>query len=415
MNLAGKRLLICEEALIRYEGHFHAWVKSIKHINEQAGVQVEIAGSKFINPKIEKDLGAKRVYSKNSWDNIYHYPQPWKRYLGVLKHNRLIYKESNRFLESIDPVDCVLIPAARIHHLIAWRRLCKKFLGKKFKRLVIFIITSEAVYNEDYSQYSFKKSSNLIRYVLRSFKKEIASGEVVFAGDSHITSEEYKTLSNVPFKLFPSPGMALSQALVSTTPKNPPSDELVFSILGLSVYDKGIDVWQEAVIRYLDRHVSDKVKFVFQWAQPTVSYDCKRIFPDERLLNSDRVTILHEILSEEDYTHYFKNSDFIVLPYRLKTYFNRTSGVLVEAACSGIPVIVTENTWLSWAMKEYGVGLTAKEGDVDDLYNKLLYAINNHQQLKREAEERKHLALDRHSTERYLHCLWNGKGNEDSP
>ncbi|QXD26122.1 glycosyltransferase [Opitutia bacterium ISCC 51] len=413
MNLAGKRLLICEEALMHYDGHFHAWVKSIKHINEQAGVKVETAGSKFINETIEKDLSAKRVYSKNSWDNIYHCPQPWKRYLGVIKHNRLIYKETKTFLESIDPADCVLVPAARIHHLIAWRRLCKKFLGKKFKRLVIFIITSEAVYNEDYTQYSFKKSSNLIKHVLRSFKDEIASGEVVFAGDSQITSEEYKTLSNVPFKLFPSPGMALSQALLSSNEPRPGNNELVFSILGLSVYDKGIDAWQEVVIRFLERNSSENVKFVFQWAQPTISYEGERIYPDERLINSDKVTVLREILSEQDYNSYFKNSDFIVLPYRLKTYFNRTSGVMVEAACSGIPVIVTENTWLSWAMKEYGVGLTAKEADVDDLYNKLLYAINHQKQLKKEAEARRPLALECHSTEKYLHCLWNGKGHEE--
>ena len=155
------------------------------------------------------------------------------------------------------------------------------------------------------------------------------------------------------------------------------------------------------------------MKFVFQWAQPSISYEGERIYPDERLIKSDKVTILNEILSEQDYNSYFKNSDFLVLPYRLKTYFNRTSGVMVEAACSGIPVIVTENTWLSWAVKEYGVGLTAKEADVDDLYNKLLYAIDNQKQLKKEAEARRPIALEFHSTERYLQCLWNGKGHEE--
>ena len=55
MNLDEKRLLICEEALIRYTGHFHSWVKAIKHINEQAGVKVEIAANKHVHTEREKE------------------------------------------------------------------------------------------------------------------------------------------------------------------------------------------------------------------------------------------------------------------------------------------------------------------------------------------------------------------------
>ena len=75
-------------------------------------------------------------------------------------------------------------------------------------------------------------------------------------------------------------------------------------------------------------------------------------------------------------------------------------------------MIVTENTWLAWAMKEYGAGLTAKEKDPEDLYQKLLYAVENWKSLSQTAMERRPLALQNHSSERYLHCLWKAGINE---
>ena len=412
MNLSGKRLLICEEALKDYTGHFYNWVRSIKEINEDAGVTVKIAGNTEMESAIVENLEAYPIYSKCSWDDTYHFPQAWKRYISVFRHNSLVFKETKALLDKSEPFDCLLVPAARIHHLIAWRRLCSRYLGKKFKRLVIFIITSEADYNEDHTEFRFKKSSNLIKLVLRSFRKYINSGEVVLAGDSHITSHEYTTLSGMPFIIFPSPGMALTNYSKDTDlpAKNP--NELVFSLLGISVYDKGIDVWQEVVLRYLENHPDNHVRFVIQWAQPTMTPQGTRIQIDERLRKSDRVTLLEHVLSEEEYKNYFQNSDFIVLPYRLKSYFNRTSGVLIEAACLGIPMIVTDNTWLAWAIKEYASGLTAKEADADDLYTKLLNAVENADELQEKAKERQPSALAQHSTQGYLSCLWESRSSE---
>ena len=169
------------------------------------------------------------------------------------------------------------------------------------------------------------------------------------------------------------------------------------------------------VLRYLREHKEGNARFVFQWGQSTVANDGTIIPIDEDLRQSDKVTILEQVLSENEYNTHFQNSDFLALPYRLQTYFNRTSGVMVEAACSGIPVIVTENTWLSWAMGKYGAGITVKEADPEDLYSKLLYAIENWKSLTEKAMKMRSIALSQHSSESYLQCLWeagtNGKGS----
>jgi glycosyltransferase involved in cell wall biosynthesis len=416
MKLDGKRLLICEEALISYTGHFYTWIKSIRKINLAAGAQVEVASNTEVEKPIADEFSAHRTYSKNNWSGVYHYTQAWKRYLGVFKHNKLVYTETKRLLKETEPIDCILLPAARIHHLIAWRFLCSRFLKSKFKRIVIFILTSEAVYNKDHTDFTFKGSANLIRLALKSFKKYVKTGEVLFAGDSHITCAEYERLAGVSFTVFPSPGVALAKsAETAESDEEKFSRGLVFVILGLSVFDKGIDLWQEAVLKYLRNHPDGKAKFIIQWGVKTHSYEGKEIPIHDELRNSPKVTLLERSLTDEEYVDYFQKSDFLSLPYRRKAYFNRISGVLIEAACSGIPMMVTENTWLSWAMEEYGAGVTVKDNDSEDLYQKLLYSVDNWRSLAKAAEAKRPIALEKNSSENYLHCLWeeglNGSGH----
>jgi glycosyltransferase involved in cell wall biosynthesis len=410
VSLKGKRLLICEEALIGYKGHFYSWIKAIRSIHRQAGAEVLVAGSKDIDPSIKEEFGVVPAYSRNSWSGIYDYKQSWRRYLAVFAHNYRLYRETKRLLKSTGPVDCILLPAARIYHLMAWRWLCKKRLGKDFQRVVIFVLTSEAVYNESFTDYSFKRSSGLIKYVLAGFGKEVKAGRVVLAGDSHITCGEYTRLAGVPFRVFPSPaagleasgGMQPLPASVSKSPSTVPS----FVILGVSVIDKGIDLLQEAIVKLLKHHPDLPARFIIQWGTPTINYDGMPVPISDTLRQAPQVTLLEQVLGEEEYKQYLQTADFIVLPYRRKVYFNRLSGVAIEAACAGVPMIVTENTWLSWAVEAFGAGVTVKDDDADDLAEKIMYCLSQWQFLKEKAQERKAVALAMNSTQQYLKCVW---------
>jgi hypothetical protein len=70
-------------------------------------------------------------------------------------------------------------------------------------------------------------------------------------------------------------------------------------------------------------------------------------------------------------------------------------------------MIVTENTWLDWALREYGAGVTAKDGDADDLAEKILFCIENADRLTSEARDKKPAALEKNSTENYLSLMWH--------
>ncbi|RZK46040.1 MAG: glycosyltransferase, partial [Pedobacter sp.] len=367
-----------EEALINYEGHYYTWIKAIRRIHLDAGCEVYIAGNKKIDSRIREEFQVLPAYSHNNWSGIYNHKNPLRRYLNVFLHNHRVWKQTKAVLKETGPVDCILLPSARIYQLIAWRVLCKQFLHKRFNRLVAFILMSEAVYNKDFTSFHFKRTSKLLKTVLKGFGKNVEKGEVVLAGDSHITSREYETLADVKFRVFPSPAAGLN-AVVNAKTNNvrPAGKPCTFVILGVSVFDKGIDLLQDAIVSLLSANNELNAKFIIQWSVPTFDYNFKAVPISDTLRQSKQVLLIERVLDDNEYNDYLQQADVLVLPYRRKIYFNRISGVAIEAACSGIPMIVTENTWLSEAMDQFGAGVKVKDEDAGDLAEKIIYCIEN--------------------------------------
>lgn len=405
MDLTGKKILICEEALTDYKGHFYTWINAIRQMHLDAGAEVFVAGNREVVPEVKDTLQVRSVYSVNSWamqSKSGQWPA-WRRYMHVFVHNWKVFRETASALRQTGPVDIVMFTAVRIHHLIGLRLLCIWGLGRKFKRLVAFVLNSQAEYNSDFTRYTFPRQALLMKWVLRSFRRQVAVKQVVLAGDSHITCSEYEALAGVPMTLFPSPGAALNYQLTGGPAKARPA---TFAMLGTSTYDKGVDVFQAAIIRFLEQYPDKPVRFVLQWGVPCVTPDGQTIPIDPRLRASPQVNLIERRLTDKEYNELFSQADIIVLPYRKMTYFNRLSGVAVEAACFGKPMIVTKNTWLAWAMREFGSGLAVPEDGVEELCAALARCCAERDTSLATARERMAVARDYNSSERYLGILW---------
>lgn len=402
MNLKGKRILVCEEALVDEQGHFQSWIRAIRQMHLDAGAEVYIAGNRAVTPDVRDDLQVLPVYSENSWDQRISGKWPaWRRHLWALIHNWRVFSETKSALTKTGPVDVVLFTAVRIHHVIGLRILCFLGLGVQFKRIVFFLLTSQAEYNSDFTAYRFSAQSRLLALVLRSFRHLARSGLVILAGDSHITCAEYEKLAGIRMTLFPSPGCSLSYESNARTNENP-----TFTILGVSTWDKGIDVFQEAILQFLARNPRSSASFVLQWNVPCVGPDGHIIPVSEWLRLDPRVTFIERRLSNHEYAEILSMSDFVVLPYRKSTYYNRISGVAVEAALSGKPMIVTENTWLSWAVAQFGAGLAVPEGNLEAWTLAIEKCCINWPALQEEGRRRIIVANNYNSSGRYLEILW---------
>lgn len=405
MDLSGKRILICEEALTNHKGHFQSWIKAIRQMHLTAGAEVIVAGNRAVIQELRESLEVIPIYTVNSWDQTVSGRWPgWRRHLLVFAQNWRIFWETRAALRSTGPVDMLFFTAVRVHQVIGLRALCAWGLGREFKRLTFFLLTSQAVYNKGFTAFHFPRQSQLIAFVLRLFDRLARSGDVILAGDSHITNGEYVKLTGVPMTLFPSPGADLRYEK-----RGEGSGNLIFTMLGVSTWDKGIDVFQSAILRFLARNPHSYARFVLQWGVPCEGTDGVVIPISSHFKSDPRVTLLDRRLTNEEYAELFCSADVIVLPYRKLTYFNRISGVAVEAAVSGKPMIVTEKTWLEWAMREFGAGLTVPEDGVEELCTAIEICCAEREAITAVAHRRMAVAREYNSSERYLGILWGGQ------
>src|SRR5262245_22873946 len=182
--LSGRRLLIVEEGLRDYVGHWFEYVKAVVEINQRAGVKVTVAAHRQIDKELASRVCAHGVFVHTNWDGIYNYPRAWRRYMGVAQHNWRVYRTMSRFLAETGSYDCVFVPTVAIHHIGAWRLLARREVGHSLKRLVLFFRNNIAHYDVDSSEPRYARSGVVWRRLLQGFEPQIRDGSVCFATDS---------------------------------------------------------------------------------------------------------------------------------------------------------------------------------------------------------------------------------------
>jgi glycosyltransferase involved in cell wall biosynthesis len=80
------------------------------------------------------------------------------------------------------------------------------------------------------------------------------------------------------------------------------------------------------------------------------------------------VDILKGTLSEEEFLKLFYHADLIILPYRKRNFYSRTSSCVVNAILSGKPVLATGDTWLGDQIDRFDAGLTFSDGDIEAMF-----------------------------------------------
>ena len=402
-KLQGKTLGIMEPALCGFSGHWYEWIKSVKLINEAAGVEVRIAGNRSLDPEMGRILAAEPVFTRNIWEELNQPSHAARRYGKIVTHNFQLYRECLRLLNRWGTMDCVMSPVVTIHHLLAWLVLTRRYGGVRFKRLVMQINIPEGRYENGSSQPVFKRSSGLIKRVIQAYQPYVEKGIVCFGSDSDQTAKDYELLTGVPFVEFPTPRVIPPAA---RRPGRSAHDPVVFCCLGPSRHEKGADLFLDAIRDYLRVADKPRAKFVLQWTGDFVDTAGKKISPDPWLLQHPDVKIIRGSLSSEEYEREMLASDCLVLPYRWSSYFCRISGLAVEAATAGIPVIYTAGTWLERAMKKYGAGISFPDGDVPRLLDRLQEMAGRIDHFRAAAESRVITARNINSSENFLKHLW---------
>lgn len=405
-----RRLLIAEEALRDYTGHWFEYVKSVRELGQCGGVDVVTAAHKGLGPTVAEQLNGHGVFAVTSWDGEYAHPQAWRRYAGILRHNLLVYSDMTRFLDAAEPFDCLFAPTVAIHHIGGWLHLSQRRLGRDFDRLVLLFRNNIASYDSKSNKPKFNKTAFIWRRLLHGFKPWLEDGRVCFATDSERLAREYEILSGIRPAVFPSPRVAGFQ---DRTPKAKDAP-FIFGCLGPARFEKGIDLLQEAAKRFLSIRPDANVRFLIQWNQPILLEDGSCFEPDQELAANPRAEFLTGALDSAAYDAAMQSIDCMVLPYRRASYFARISGVAVEAATCGMPIIYPHETWMEDLVESNAAGVGMNDGDIDGLLRALLAIFDGRARYEQLAKERVSLARSAHSGDSFMNALWTARSSRVS-
>lgn len=352
------RVLIVEEALKNRSGHWYEYNRAIVEEARKRGHEVILLAHKDIESDICEELEATPYFPVTSWDQVYNYPQTWKRYLGILRHNisiaRLLQKH---FKTQSDPYDVVLVPTVVLYHWLAWRWLVFCGAGKWFGRVVLTTRNNAGEYDPESRSYTFNASARVLARVLKSFRHSVGSGVVEFASDSSVLCRQYEELCGLSFHPYPHPRPTDHLPL----PQNDSKGEMVFSALGPPRYEKGSDLIVAAIQTIFEENPNFAGRFVLQWTSKVYAPNGTEVNLPTEWQENPKIEIIRNSLSSEDYQQRIEESDVILLPYRRAQYHARLSGIVIEAFQSGVPCICVSDTWLSDCMTKIGKGVAITE------------------------------------------------------
>jgi hypothetical protein len=362
------KLLIVEEALRNREGHWFEYNRATKSAVQQAGdVEVDMLGHESMETDVAAELSAVPHFRYTVWDQIYNQPQAWKRYLGVLRHNRRLYDDLAKYLKQAEPYDTVFAPTVVLHHLLGYHGIAKKFGGSKFKQLVLLIRNNIALYDSDGNR-TFRSTAKVWRWAIQRFRPLIADGRVRFVTDSERLADEYEQLTGIRFQVLPHPSLVgMTTAATETDADQHGTSKWVKIFLpGPARHEKGVVRLLEAAKLLADVKLEKHIEITLQWREAFDLPDGSHVGPDDvGKYESENISfrIIREPLSSEAYLHELQNADAIILPYRREVYYARISGVAVEAMMLGKPLLFTKNTWIDTVCQQFALGV-GMEDDV---------------------------------------------------
>jgi glycosyltransferase involved in cell wall biosynthesis len=142
---------------------------------------------------------------------------------------------------------------------------------------------------------------------------------------------------------------------------------------------KGFDLACDFIARYGERLANTHgCRFVLRKMFRDMAHNNQLMSEKlKQIATMDCVEIIEGTVSEIEFLRLFYHADVIVLPYRRKNFYSRTSSCVVNAILTGTPALVPEDTWLADQVRNFGAGGVFIDGDIESLYEALVDLFDN--------------------------------------
>lgn len=149
-----------------------------------------------------------------------------------------------------------------------------------------------------------------------------------------------------------------------------PEGKYVFSCLGGTRYEKGLDILIEALNQLPQEF---KKKTILNVVGP--GFDFLKSDIESRLDPAIDSRLILQGVSDEEFMENVKVTDYMIIPYRRN--FNGNSGPLTEAICNDVPSIVADHGNLGYLTKKYNFGKTFQSENIESLNQVIKDVLTN--------------------------------------
>lgn len=206
----------------------------------------------------------------------------------------------------------------------------------------------------------------------RAFASPIVRDRVVLHADTDALAEQYSALFGLPVLTAPIPFDQTPLLAQLNTPRRTDARAPLHVVyLGDARAEKGFaaipdaidQVWRELV-------ATGHMRFTLQANFNVAGGEEGVAAAKMRLAGAPEsaVRLIHAPLSGDGYYALLAEADAVLIPYDARRYAQRSSGILVEAAAAGKPVIVTSGSWMATQVgRAAGIVIDAAENLADGL------------------------------------------------
>jgi glycosyltransferase involved in cell wall biosynthesis len=412
------RWLIVEDALLNRKGHWFEAVTTFYHGFRQLGDDVTVLADASVEPDIRDSLAAVPILPPSIWHRAGDGSGRLVRYSRVAIHPLQTWRVLRPYLRANPKFDAIFVPTAGLYHILAWVWLIKRTLRNRPTRVLFFFIHLPVGWDSQSGKpvQDGSPTSWLLFRLLKRLEPEIKSGKVVLGAETESTRAAVESFSGVPVTLFPQIVIPLQN---SESDLSPSMDEIVMACYGPPRAEKGSDVLQQAITTYRRRFPESRVRFVIHWPEDFTTADGRVVVKSPDLLRDPQVEYLTEYIDPHEYERRIKQTQVMLLPYRLNPYGLRGSRVALEAVVNSIPVIATRGTALASQVEARGAGLYCEDGNCESLALAIRKMEERYEEFNRMATTRAAAAAKEFSVPSFRRAFLEsdpaGRGSANSP
>jgi glycosyltransferase involved in cell wall biosynthesis len=361
---------------------------------ERRGFAVAVFANKNLSRNLAKETGFAPVFSLGTYD----FPPGnghWSD-LFFMYHESAIYRyELQSTLQKLAPSDFDLIFCHTVSdfELIAWN----SFLRWNKLRGHLFMLERLTPRFHSCKRWKllvhpyWRMKPHYLNAIYRKMR-----GRFTLLTDSDVLAEDYARAYKHRIVTMPIP-IEVSQY---STKQEPSTESIIsrynlrddgyvsFGYLGDSRPAKGFPLLPGMVQRVLEKDV--KLRFIIQCL--CNEYESGRVPEAFQALqelsekHNDRLILVKEKLSAEDYACLFNFIDVQLLPYTDPNFAEGTSNIFAEALALGKPVVVPKETWMSKELKKADCGTTFQRGDVDEFTDEVFQLYEDYENYSTKAQ-----------------------------